>query len=346
MIVRSTKTEDQRGDTMKVLVAGATGAIGRTLIPLLIQADHAVVGIAKNAAEARSVDSLGALPVVVDVFDREQLCAIVRDERPDAIIDQLTDLRTSDYTTNDRLRTEGTRNLVDAALSVGVDRIVTQSFCIYAPGPGLARESDPLEIRSNADGRSVDGIVALERAVGEVAHGVILRYGTLYGPDTSFSPASAVAEQVRKGAVVANDDLTSFLHIADAAGAVLSALSWPKGPVNVVDDEPARGRDWMPVFAEAIGAPPPRGAAHYGNTPGSMPRAVSNAKARNELSWHPRYPTWREGFRMGLGARTQSNFSSSRPSLERVAVERTKAADWPTATTLGELRARGIEMTV
>ena len=108
-------------------------------------------------------------------------------------------------------------------------------------------------------------------------------------------------EAWRNGAVVANDDFTSFLHIDDAAGAALSALSWPKGPVNVVDDEPARCKDWLPAFAEAIGAAPPRGAARYGNTPGSMLRAASNAKARNELGWCPRYPTWRAGFRtLGL----------------------------------------------
>jgi len=242
---------------MKVFVAGATGAIGRTLIPLLVKADHAVVGMTKHAAQAESVASLGAQPAVVDVFDRERLFAIIRDERPDAIIDQPTDL----YATKNWLRAEGTRNLVDAALSAGVERIVTQGSCIYARGPGLARESDPLDTRSNATGRSVDGITALERMVGKVARGVILRCGTLYGPDTWFSPEGAVAEQVRNGAIVANDDFTSFLHIADAAGAALSALSWPKGPVNVVDDEPARSKEWVPAFAEAIEAPSPRVAA-------------------------------------------------------------------------------------
>ncbi len=125
----------------------------------------------------------------------------------------------------------------------------------------------------------------------------MLRYGTLYGPGTRFSSVGTVAERVRSGAIVANNDFTSFLHIVDAAGAALRALSWPKGPVNVVDDEAARSKEWMPTFAEEIGAPPPQVAARYGNTPDSMLRAVSNAKARIELGWPPRYPSWREAFR-------------------------------------------------
>ncbi len=283
---------------MKIFVAGATGVLGRMLVPLLVKAGHEVVGMTRDPAKQESVRRLGAWPVVVDVFDREALAETLQSERPDAVVHQLTSLNAADYAGNNRIRIEGTRNLVDAARAAGVERIVAQSYCLYAPGEGPAHEDDPLDTRSGAFARSIEGVLALEKAVSEVPEGVILRYGTLYGPGTWFDRYGPITERIRRGEFAATDDVTSFVHVEDAARAALLALSWPRGRVNIVDDEPAPGVEWVPVLAGFLEAPAP--PIHTGT--GSRQRGVSNDKARHELGWQPVYPSWREGFQIVLGA--------------------------------------------
>jgi nucleoside-diphosphate-sugar epimerase len=283
---------------MKIFLAGASGVIGRSLIPRLTRAGHDVTGMTGDAAARGLVGSLGAEPVVVDVFDRDRLAEAVRTARPDAVIHQLTSLRKGDYAATNRVRTQGTRNLVDATLSGATPVVVAQSYCIYPPGPGLADETDPLDVNSPAFGPAAEALVAMEAIVSEAPTGVLLRYGTLYGPGTGYATDGAVAGQVRRGELPANKDVTSFLHLDDAAGAAVQALGWPGGPVNIVDDEPAPGTDWLPVYASAIGAaaPPPREPQT-----GSGLRGASNAKARKDYGWEPVHPSWREGFLTALG---------------------------------------------
>ena len=282
---------------MKIFLAGATGAIGRQLVPLLVKAGHEVAGTTRSADKTDPIAALGGRPVVVDVLDRDSLFAAVRAVKPDVVIHQLTDLADRDFAANSRLRVDGTRNLVDAALAVGVKRMIAQSIAwIYVPGSEPAGEDEPLDLDApGSRGRTVAAVQSLEQAVAEVDVGVILRYGILYGDGTWYSRDGLTTDQVRRGELTANDEITSFVHVDDAAQAAVMALDWPSGAVNIVDDEPAAGREWLPVYAQLVGAPPP--PAEPG-APG-WARGASNAKAR-ELGWRPMYPTWREGFKAVL----------------------------------------------
>lgn len=282
---------------MKIFLAGASGVIGRSLVPRLTRAGHEVTGMTGDTTATGLVRSLGARPVVADVFDRDRLAEVIRAAHPDAVIDQLTSLRHGNHSATNHLRIQGTRNLVDAALSAGVQTVVAQSYCLYAPGPGLADETDPLDVNSPAFGAAAEALAALEATVSEVLHGVLLRYGTLYGPGTGYASDGAVAAQVRQGKLTANEDVTSFLHVEDAAAAAVQALGWAAGPVNIVDDEPAPGTDWLPAYAAAIGADVP--LEKHGT--GSGLRGATNSKARKDYGWEPAYPSWREGFRTALG---------------------------------------------
>ncbi len=277
---------------MRIFLAGATGVIGRQLVPLLRGAGHEVAGTTRKPERAEQLAAAGAEPVVVDVFDRDAIHEAVAAARPDVIMHKLTDLAEQDFAANARLRIEGTRNLVDAARAAGVERIVAQSIAwIYAPGDGPAAEDAPLDM----DLPAIKGVMALEDAVAELPHWVVLRFGRLYGPGTWHAADGEHARLARAGEFPATQEWDALLHVADAATASLAALDWPTGPVNVVDDEPARGTDWVPVFCEAVGAPAPAvaEAAREG-------RAVSNALARSR-GWEPRYPSWREGFRAPNG---------------------------------------------
>jgi nucleoside-diphosphate-sugar epimerase len=273
---------------LKILVAGATGVIGRHLVPLLIQAGHEVVGTTRRPERAESLTEMGARPLVVDAYDAAALHDAVTAERPDVVMHQLTDLSTEDFEANSRLRAEGTRNLVAAARAAEVETMIGQSIAwVYAPGTRPAVEDDPLD----PSAPPYAGVVALEEGVGTMPRGVVLRYGALYGPGTWYAPDGAIADRVRAGELALNPAWTSFVHVDDAATAALAALDWPAGPVNVVDDEPATANEWLPVYAEIIGAPEPGVARHAAATA----RPVSNAKAHG-LGWKPKYSTWRTGF--------------------------------------------------
>jgi nucleoside-diphosphate-sugar epimerase len=286
---------------MKIFLAGASGVVGRSLIPLLTAQGHAVSGTTRDPNKADLLRSLGAKAVVVDVYDRDGLFAAVRAARPDAVIHQLTDLTHLDFAANARVRIDGTRNLVDAAQAVGVRRMVTQSFWgVYVPGEGLADEQTPLYIDAPEPWDGIARPVAImEQTAGELPESVVLRYGLFYGPGTAFDPdGGRTAERVQRSEMPANENVVSFLHIEDAAISAQQALGWPAGTYNIADDEPAAASDWLPKYAAEIGASPPPRAA--GRDP-LLSRGVTSQKAR-EQGWTPRHPTWRAGF---IGARTR-----------------------------------------
>ncbi|MGE0029274.1 MAG: NAD-dependent epimerase/dehydratase family protein [Thermoleophilia bacterium] len=276
-----------------VFLAGATGVIGRRLIPLLVAAGHPVTAMTRRADRAEPLRALGAEPVVVDVFDRGALHAAMAAARPAVVIHQLTDLAAYDLDANARMRAEGTRNLVDAARAAGARRIVAQSVAwCYAPGDGPADEATPLDVDADGPRRAtVRGVAALEQAVQALPEWVVLRYGMFIGPGTWFVPDGARAADARAGRLTATGDVTSFVHVDDAAAATVQALGWPGGAVNVCDDDPVAGHVWVPAFCAAVGAPPP--PVEDDRAPWA--RGADNGRAR-ALGWAPRH-TWREALR-------------------------------------------------
>ncbi|WP_201004579.1 NAD-dependent epimerase/dehydratase family protein [Paenibacillus glycanilyticus] len=278
---------------MKIMVAGAAGVVGRLLLPLLTEAGHEVMGLSRSAAKLKQIEQAGAAAVVADVYDRDRLFELLKDYRPDVVIHQLTALSEWNLADNARIRIEGTRNLVDAALAAGVPRMIVQSISwAYEPGESVATEKDRLDAEASLPRKiSVDGVIAMERAAAEMPHSVILRYGALYGPGTFYDHESGMfAGQMKEGKVPATDGRTSFLHIEDAARAALQALDWPAGPVNIVDDEPAEGKIWLPLYAKSLGAPEP--VTQDGMNRGE--RGASNEMAKLQYGWTPKYPSWRD----------------------------------------------------
>ncbi|MET3291179.1 UNVERIFIED_CONTAM: nucleoside-diphosphate-sugar epimerase [Brevibacillus sp. OAP136] len=283
---------------MKIFVAGAAGVIGRLLVPQLVKAGHEVIGTTRNERNRDVIQAMGAEALTVDVFDREVVFAALRQVQPDVVIHQLTSLGEMNFAENARIRVEGTRNLVDAAKAVGVQRMIAQSIAwTYEPGDGPAAETVPLDVHAPMPRKStVDAVAALEHAVAEIPQHVILRYGMFYGPGTWYERGGVMAENIREQKLPATDGITSFLHVADAARAAVLALDWPTGAVNIVDDEPAAGTEWLAVYAQALGAPEPihQPGANRGE------RGATNAKALNEYGWEPLYSTWRTGFAQSL----------------------------------------------
>lgn len=287
---------EQSNVNRSVFVAGAVGAVGRQLLPMLVGAGYKVFGTTRTPEKLAQMEAIGVRPVLVDVFDRASLIDAVSTAKPDVIIHQLTDLSAADFAGTDRLRIKGTRNLVDAAKAAGVRRLIAQSLAIvYATKAEPATELDPFADGTPALRDTAHGVRSLEAAVAELPEGISLRYGLLYGPGTWYSRIGPFADAVRQGKRPANSGVSSFLHVKDAARAALLAIDWPEGVVNIVDDEPAAATEWLPQFAAAIGAPPPPIGQHGGHEQG-----VSNRKARRELGWKPLYPSWREGFRTAL----------------------------------------------
>ena len=279
---------------MRIFVAGASGAVGRFLLPKLIRAGHEVIGITQSESKKSIIENTGAKALIADVFDREAIRSALAESQPEVVIHQLTSLSSRNFSDNTRIRREGTQNLVDAALSAGVKRIIAQSISwAYEPGERPATEDVSLHVVAEEPRKTtIDGILALESAVTEIPQYVILRYGMLYGPGTWYEHNGFMAEQIHQKQVPATEGITSFLHVEDAAEAALLALQWPSGAVNIVDDEPARGIDWLPVYAQAVGAPIPETLSNSN----AWERGASNRKARQEYGWKPLYPTWRTGF--------------------------------------------------
>ncbi|MFX3634397.1 MAG: NAD-dependent epimerase/dehydratase family protein [Candidatus Pristimantibacillus sp.] len=285
---------------MRIFVAGATGVVGRLLVPKLIHEGHEVIGMTHRRENKEMIEKMGAQSVIVDIFDRDNIFSILSQIQPKVVIHQLTSLSDRNFTDNTRIRIEGTRNLVDASLAAGVKQIIAQSISwAYEPGEEAAAEDIPLDVNaSNPRKRTIDGVLALETAVAEIPNHVILRYGMLYGPGTWYDHKGYMAKEIVHGKVPATDGVVSFLHVEDAARAALLALNWPSGPVNIVDDEPARGVDWLPVYSQSLGALAP--VKQSGREP--WERGASNAKVRLDLGWNPLYPTWKSGFAQSLSS--------------------------------------------
>lgn len=306
---------------MRVFVAGATGAIGRQLVPRLVRAGHEVHGMTRHASKQQVLRDLGAVPVVADALDAEQVADAVGRARPDAVVHQLTaigamDLRHFDraFATTNRLRTEGTDHLLSAAQAVGVERFVAQSFfAMYArTGGPVKSEEDAFDASPAREMReTVAAIRHLEQAVLEATWtaGIVLRYGGFYGPGTSLGPGGAQLEAVRRGKmplVGGGTGVWSFIHIADAADATVAALErGSRGVYNVVDDEPAAVSVWLPELARMLDARRPVRVPRFvgrlltgetGDVMMTQLRGASNAKAKRELGWEPAHPSWRQGF--------------------------------------------------
>jgi len=306
---------------VKVFVAGANGAIGRPLVPRLVAAGHEVTGTTRSERSAEAIQAAGATPAIVDALDADTLREAVERAAPEVVVHELTALperfnpRKRDlYDATNRIRREGTRNLLDAARAAGARRFVCQSVAFaYAPAaaPEVMDEQAPLYLEAPppfAEGTRV--IAEMERAVLDAdLDGLVLRYGWFYGPGTYYGEGGSMAADVRKRrfpVVGSGSGLFSFVHTDDAANATLAAVErGAPGVYNVVDDEPATLRDWVPAYAEAIGAPPPRRVPVWlarlvaGKMVDSMSvqPGASNAKAKRELGWEPRWRSWREGFR-------------------------------------------------
>jgi nucleoside-diphosphate-sugar epimerase len=274
---------------MHVFIAGGTGVLGRRIVPALLDQGHRVTVLARHPDRV----TLGADVAAGDVFDRVRTMRAIAAAAPDVVMHQLTDLAGGSSATNAELRVTGTRNLVDGALAAGVQRFIVQSIAwAYEGGVDPADESTPLDTGSTAAARrqSVDAVIAMERAAQEAPEWVILRNGLFYGPDTWYR----VGGEMATAALPMTADVTSFVHIDDAAAASVAALNWPTGAVNIVDDEPAPGDEWIPVFSRAAGAPAPTPAAPAPRQP--YARGATNRHARHDLGWTPAWPSWRAGF--------------------------------------------------
>jgi nucleoside-diphosphate-sugar epimerase len=306
---------------MRIFVAGATGAVGCRLVPRLVKKGHSVTGLTRTPAKADLLRKLGADPVIADALDERAIHAAVVAARPDVIVHQLTDLKgASDlrkfdrtFASSNRLRTVGTDYLLAAAKACGAKRIVAQSFCgwPYARiGDHVKTEDDPLDQDPPQEFRAtLDAIRYLEHAVTTTPGlaGVALRYGGFYGPATGFCDPS-ILEQIRKRRmplIGGGKGWWSFLHVNDAAEAAALAVERGEGVYNIVDDDPTPVRDWLTAIAKMLDAKPPfRVPAWLGRLVAGQhivvmmteSRAGSNAKAKRELGWSPRYPSWRQGF--------------------------------------------------
>jgi nucleoside-diphosphate-sugar epimerase len=312
---------------MKVFIAGATGAIGQRLVPLLIDAGHEVVGTTRTPAKADGLRITGATPVVLDGHDLDAVRHAVIDAAPEVVVHQMTalsgdlDLRhfAETFAETNRLRTKTTDHLLTAAVEAGARRFVAQSFAGWPneqSGGPVKTEEDPLNTDPPKQVRETLGaILHLEAVTTGTAgiEGLALRYGGFYGPGNALGKGGVMLEAVanRQMPIVGGGSgIWSFLHIDDAAQATALAVDrGAPGIYNIVDDEPAPVSEWLPYLADVLGARPPRRVPAWlarlivGEAAVSMMtkiRGSSNAKAKRELGWKLRYPSWRVGFRDGL----------------------------------------------
>jgi nucleoside-diphosphate-sugar epimerase len=308
---------------MRVFVAGATGAIGKQLVPRLVAAGHEVHGMTRSASKRAMLRELGAVPLVADALDPEQVAEAVGRAKPDVIVHQLTAIGAlnmrhfdRDFALTNRLRTEGTDHLLSAGQAVGVRRFVAQGVAGYGAyartGGPIKTEEDPLDSAPAREMReTLAAIRHLEEAVLDArwTEGIVLRYGVFYGPGTSMAPGEEQFELVRRRRFPLVGDaggVWSFIHVTDAAEATVAAIEHGgRGVYNVVDDDPAPVAEWLPTLARELGSRKPMRvprvigrlfAGEAGVVMMTDVRGASNAKARRELGWRPTHATWRQVF--------------------------------------------------
>ena len=313
---------------MKVFVAGSTGAIGKSLVPLLLKSGHQVVALSQTSQKAKELEAFGAKVAISDAFDKVRLTTAIKKIEPEIIIHQLTAIPSNtsfkkfdeQFALTNRLRTEVTDTLLEVSRLVGARRFITQSFCGWPfarEGGPIKTEEDPLDPNPPASfKKTLAAISYLEEAVGKATdlEALALRYGFFYGPGTSIAKNGAVVELIRNRQIPIVGDgagIWSFIHIQDAARATVAAVSrGVPGIYNIVDDEPAAVSTWLPFLADTVGAKPPwrlpvwlAGLAigEGGVSMMTKIRGGSNMKAKRELGWQPIYPSWRRGFVEGLG---------------------------------------------
>jgi nucleoside-diphosphate-sugar epimerase len=306
---------------MRILVAGATGAIGRPLVPLLVAAGHEVLGTTRSDARAERLRSAGATPVVCDLLEPGRARALVAEHRPHVVIDQLTSLpdafdprRKDLFDANDRTRKEASGALIAAAAELGVRRYLLQSVAfLYKPEGGPIKDEDAPAWDDAPEPfvRAVRIVTANERAVlAAPFEGLVLRYGFFYGPGTWYESAGSTTREIRRRrfpVIGGGAGILSLVHVADAAAATAAAVErGASGIYNVTDDEPAPTRELLPALAQILGAKRPRRApawlarliaGPYPVAVATVMRGASNAKAKRELGWRPALPSWREGLR-------------------------------------------------
>jgi 2-alkyl-3-oxoalkanoate reductase len=302
---------------MKVFIAGGTGAIGRLLVPLLVNAGHQVVALTRSADRSAQLKQAGAVPVVGDVYDEARLARLVAESEAEVVIHQLTAFGTTTgdpYAETIRVRIEGTRSLISAARAARARRFVAQSisFMCSPRGSGLTDEETPLYLDSPPAVRALaEAIASLERQTLEASgmSGTVLRYGWFFGPGTSYDPEGTIPTAIRNGTypiVGAGAGAYSYIDLRDAAAATIKALAHEaRGIYNIVNDAPVRLSEWLPFTAKLLGASAPgrMDEALARQKLGDMrvyymneQRGASNAKARRELDWRPAYPSWRAMF--------------------------------------------------
>lgn len=314
---------------MRVFVAGSTGAVGKALVPLLLETGHEVIALIRTPEKAKDLEALGAKVALADALDKDTLTAAIRRAEPEVIIHQLTALAGAsgnfkkfdqEFALTNRFRTEVTDTLLAAARLVRAQRFIAQSFCgwpfVRVGGP-VKMEEDPLDPDPPLSfSKTLQAIRYLEEAVRKATdvEALALRYGIFYGPGTGIAKDGALVELIRKRRLPIVGDgggIWSFTHIRDAAAATIAAMSGgTPGIYNVVDDEPAPVSSWLPFLAEVVGAKPPRRVPVWvarpligdgGVSMMTQIRGASNAKAKRELGWQPVYASWRRGFVEGLG---------------------------------------------
>jgi 2-alkyl-3-oxoalkanoate reductase len=313
---------------MRVLLAGATGALGRRLLPKLIDAGHEVVGTTRSPEKLAALAAAGADGIVMDGLDRASVGDALAGARPEVVIHQLTALATmgnlkkfdEEFAETNRLRTTGTDHLLAASRAAGVKRLIAQSYTGWPnerTGDRVKDETSPLDpTPTAASARTLDAIRYVEEAVTLATdlEGLALRYGSFYGPGTGLAKGGDLLKMVAKRrlpVVGGGGGVWSFCHIDDAASAtVAAATQGAPGVYNIVDDEPSEVAEWLPYLAAAIGAKPPMRLpawlakpmiGEHGISLMTQVRGSSNTKAKAELGWSPTYASWREGFRTGLG---------------------------------------------
>ena len=302
---------------MKIFIAGGTGAIGRVLVPLLVNAGHKVVALTRSADRNSQLGQQGAMPVVGDVYDEARLARLIAESEAEVVIHQLTAFGAVDgdpYAETIRVRTEGTRNLISAARAARVRRFIAQSISFMCSpfGSGLTDEDTPLYLDASPAVRGpTEAVASLERQTLDASgmSGTVLRYGWFYGPGTSYDPEGSIPRAIRTGTmpiVGAGAGTYSFINLRDAAAATVKILAHEaSGIYNIVDDSPARLSEWLPFAAKLLDAPAPGHMdeavarkklgdlrVYYMNEQ----RGASNAKAKREFNWQPAFPSWRTGF--------------------------------------------------